>query len=89
MALLAEEVWRDGRRQVELARLLTAVDIKPLAPDHDKRTGELLAEARTHDVVDGHLALLVETGDVVMTSDADDIEHLLAHRGVDYVLTPV
>jgi hypothetical protein len=83
------QVWRDGRRQAALARLLPSVDVRPLAPDQDKRCGELLAASRTNDVVDGHVAILVHNGDVVLTSDADDIEHLLAQRNVEYTVAEV
>jgi hypothetical protein len=33
-------------------------------------------------VVDAHVALMVAAGDVVLTSDANDIAHLLAARTV-------
>jgi hypothetical protein len=80
------QVWRDGRKQVAIARLLAAVDTRPLGPDDDKRTGELLAVARTNDVVDGHVALLADDGDIVMTSDKRDIERLLDARGIAVTL---
>jgi hypothetical protein len=76
------QVWRDGRRQVLLARILSGVDVRALAPGDDKRTGELLALARSDDVVDAHLALGVENGDRVLTSDPGDIENLLSAREV-------
>ena len=76
------QVWRDGRKQAQLARLLAAVAIRPLAPFDDRRTGELLALTRTADVVDAHLVLTVEDDDDVLTSDRDDIERLLAARGI-------
>jgi hypothetical protein len=75
-------VWRDGRRQALLARALSGVDVRALAPGDDKRTGELLALAKSDDVVDAHLALSVENGDRVLTSDPGDIEKLLAARKV-------
>jgi hypothetical protein len=77
------QVWRDGRRQALLARLLSGVDVRALAPGDDRRTGELLALAKTADVADAHLALGIEDGDRVLTSDPDDIERLLDARGVD------
>jgi hypothetical protein len=76
------QVWRDGRRQALLARVLSGVDVRALAPGDDKRTGELLALAKSDDVVDAHLALSVENGDRVLTSDPDDIEKLLSARKV-------
>lgn len=80
------QVWRDGRKQAALARLLGGVDVRALAPDEDRRTGELLALTRTRDVIDAHLARLAEDGDIVLTSDRADIERLLEARRVDAVL---
>lgn len=76
------QVWRDGRKQAQLAQLLSAVRVCPLAPMDDRRTGELLAATRTADVVDGHLALTIEDGDHVLTSDRDDLDRLLDVRRV-------
>ena len=76
------QVWRDGRRQANLARVLAGISARALGPDDDRRTGELLAAARTDDVVDAHVALLVAQGDDVLTSDPLDLRHLLDARGV-------
>lgn len=83
------QVWRDGRKQARLAQLLGGVAVRALAPTEDRRTGELLAQTRTDDVVDGHLGLCVGQGDHVLTSDRKDIERLLAARGVDAVVVDV
>jgi hypothetical protein len=80
------QVWRDGRKQALLARLLSGVDVRALAPGDDRRTGELLAAARTDDVIDAHLVLGVEDSDRVVTSDPDDIKRLLKARGVDAIV---
>jgi hypothetical protein len=77
------QVWRDNRAQARLSQLLAGVGVRPLAPQEDQRTGELLARARTEDVIDAHLALVVEDGDRVLTGDAEDIEHLLTTRRID------
>jgi hypothetical protein len=77
------QVWRNGRRQALLARLLSGVDVRALAPGDDRRTGELLALAKTDDVIDAHLVLGAEDGDRMLTSDSDDIKRLLDARGVD------
>lgn len=76
------QVWRDGARQANLARLLGAVEVASLDPAAGRRVGELLARTASADVVDAHLALLVEPGDTVLTSDADDLADLLRTRGV-------
>lgn len=77
------QVWRDGARQANLARVLAGVEIVALDPPAGRRIGELLAAAKTADVVDGHIALLVESGDIVLTGDVTDITRLLEVRGVD------
>lgn len=83
------QVWRDGRKQAALARILSAVGTRALAPGDDKRTGELLAAAKQNDVIDAHLALLVEDGNRVLTSDPEDLERLLDARGITAELVDV
>jgi predicted nucleic acid-binding protein len=76
------QVWRDGRRQALIARLISATNVD--APDElvARRAGELLAKTRTHDIVDALVAGHAKDGDTVLTSDPDDIEALLAAAGV-------
>lgn len=81
-AAVVAQVWRNGSRQAFLARLLRGFDIRPLGPAAGRRIGELLAVSRMIDVVDGHVALLVRDGDVVLTSDPGDIGRLLGSLGV-------
>ena len=88
-AAVVGQVWRDGRKQANLARVLAGVGIEPLGRDDGKRIGELLGRARTADVVDGHVALLLTTADVVLTSDAGDIRALLRAREVQARVQPV
>jgi hypothetical protein len=76
------QVWRHGARQVRLATILAGVDIAPLDGPTGRTTGELLRSAGTSDVVDGHIAVLVERGDSVLTSDRTDIERLLSTRRI-------
>lgn len=76
------QVWRDGARQANLARLLGTVEVASLDPAAGRRVGELLARTASADVVDGHVAMLVETGDTVLTSDPGDLAGLLRTRGV-------
>ncbi|MCP9488800.1 MAG: hypothetical protein MSC31_02855 [Solirubrobacteraceae bacterium MAG38_C4-C5] len=76
------QVWRDGARQANLARLLAWTETASLNPAAGRRVGELLARTASADVVDAHLALLVEPGDTVLTSDADDLADLLRARAV-------
>ena len=88
-AAVVAQVWRNGGRQARLAQLLAGVAVRALAPGDDRRTGELLANAGTHDVCDGHLALCVGNGDHVLTSDREDIERLLSSRRIKAVLVDV
>ena len=76
-------VWRDGCKQALLARILPGVGVRALAPGDDTCIGELLAVTRTDDVIDGHVALLADDTDRVLTSDPDDLARLIEARGVD------
>jgi hypothetical protein len=88
-AAVVAQVWRDGRRQARVAQLLGGVGVRALAPTDDRRTGEVLAQARAGDVVDGHLSLSVTHGDQLLTSDRADIERLLEARGVAAAIVDV
>jgi hypothetical protein len=83
------QVWRDGRRQALLARLVTATFVA--APDaaSARRAGELLAKTKGHDVVDALLVGLVRKGDIVATSDQNDIRSLLRAAGTNASVVPV
>jgi hypothetical protein len=76
------QVWRDGREQANLARVLAGVGIEPLGKDDGKRIGELLALSGSADVVDAHVALMTAQADLVLTSDPGDIRKLLQARKV-------
>jgi hypothetical protein len=77
------QVWRDPARQVRLTRALGGVLEFPLDALAARRCGLLLADAGTSDIADAALALLVADGDIVLTSDPHDIEHLLERTGTD------
>ena len=76
------QVWRDGRRQVLLARLLSATNVDAPTEVDARRAGELLAKTRTQDIVDALLVGCTKDGDTVLTSDPHDIETLLESAGV-------
>jgi hypothetical protein len=76
------QVWREGRRQANLARTLPGIDVAVLDEFAAKRVGELLGSSRTSDLVDAHVALLVHSGGRVFTSDDPDIKALLRTRRV-------
>jgi len=75
------QVWRDGRKQANLARVLAGVGIEALGKDDGKRIGELLARSGSADIVDAHVALITAHADLVLTSDPGDIRKLLQARG--------
>lgn len=76
------QVWRDGQRQVNLARTLPGLDIAVLDELAARKVGELLGLSGTSDLVDAHVALLVHPGGQVLTSDDQDIKALLRTRRV-------
>lgn len=83
------QVWRDGRRQVNLARVLSGVDVAALDDTAARNVGELLRANGTIDLVDGHVALLVPAEGTVVTSDDADIGALLQTRKVKAVIAHV
>ncbi|MGO9657932.1 MAG: PIN domain nuclease [Acidimicrobiales bacterium] len=76
------QVWRAGRRQVNLARTLPGLDVAVLDELAAKKVGELLGASRTADPVDAHVAILVHPGGQILTSDDQDIKALLRTRRV-------
>jgi hypothetical protein len=83
------QVWRDGRKQALLSRVLAGVGVRPLAFDDGRHAGELLERAKTDDVIDAHVALVVDDGDQLLTSAPDHLTHLLEIRDVDALLVVV
>lgn len=84
------QVWRGGRgRQVQLARLLPALEVTPLDAALGRRAGELLGRARTADVIDAAVVLLATDGDLILTSDAYDLAPLAAKADLHVDLVPV
>lgn len=76
-AMVVAQVWRDRRgRQVSLARLLRAVDVRSVSASDGRAAGALLGDARMGDAVDATVVLLAEPGDRIMTSDPADITRL-------------
>ena len=73
------QVWRDGRRQVVLARLLrvSEVEIVPLDGPLSCACGELCGVAGTNDVIDASVVITArERDDVIVTSDPNDLLRL-------------
>jgi hypothetical protein len=71
------QVWRKPATQARLATALRSVKIDPLTDELAKTTGLLLAKTRTSDVHDCALAAMCKEGDVLYTSDPEDLVDLL------------
>lgn len=82
-APVVAQAWRSGARQARLAQALAGC--RPVDADMTmaRRAGELLGRAKTSDVLDALVALAAHDrpGWEVVTSDPDDIAHLLATLG--------
>lgn len=73
------QVWRDGRRQARLARLLRASDVEVEALDDAKAraAGQLCGMRGTADVIDASVVLCARArGHGIATSDAADLRVL-------------
>lgn len=73
------QVWRDGRHQVRLVRLLASnlVEIEILDDRNARLAGQLCGASRTHDVIDASVVLCArKRGHGVLTSDMDDLRRL-------------
>ena len=73
------QAWRDGRRQVNLVRLLASdsCEIVPLDDTRARAAGQLCGVAGTSDVIDASVVLCArERRHRVVTSDADDLHRL-------------
>jgi hypothetical protein len=82
------QAWRDGRRQVLLVRALRHCHEVPLDGLLARAAGLLCGQASTSDLIDASVALAAAGATcrgavAVLTSDRDDLHHLLAPRAVD------
>lgn len=75
------QVWRDGRRQANLARVLPGVDVAALDELSAKKVGALLREDATNHIVDAHVALLVQPNGLGRQAD-DDLRATESERGL-------
>ena len=73
------QVWRDGRRQARLARLLGAPDVvvEPLDDERAREAGQLCGVRGTTDVIDASVVLTARRrGDRIASSDELDLVRL-------------
>ena len=88
-AMVVAQAWRDRRgRQVNLARLLAAIDVRPVRPSDGREAGALLADAGAADPIDATVVLLAVPGDRILTSDPGDLTRLAAAAGNRAVIVP-
>jgi len=72
------QAWRGGGpRQARLAAVLRGVEEQPLDARISRSVGALCARSEVTDVVDAHVALVARDGDIVVTSDPDDLARVL------------
>lgn len=90
-APIIAQAWRGGARQARLARALNRAEQVPVDGKLAFRAGALLALSGTDDVLDALVALVAadRPGWEVLTSDPDDINHLLATLKVRRVIRRV
>jgi PIN domain-containing protein len=73
------QAWREGSRQVSLARFLAAqeVHVVPLDEQLSRACGELCGQSGTADVIDASVVIVArEQRDAIVTGDADDLRRL-------------
>lgn len=85
------QAWRGSPRQARLVRTLSGTEQVVADGALAYRAGALLGKARTNDVVDALVALVAadRPGWEILTSDPDDIEHLLRTLSVRRVIRKV
>jgi hypothetical protein len=77
------QTWRDGRRQVRLARALRQCDEAALDPTTARAAGALCGTAGTSDIVDASVAIAAarvapNVPTTLLTSDPDDLRRLVS-----------
>jgi hypothetical protein len=83
------QVWRNaGGKQAVIARLLRAVDVRPVDEQMGRDAGALLAKARTDDPIDATVVLVARSGDRILTSEPDDIDRLASSSGKRVAIVP-
>jgi hypothetical protein len=83
------QIWRGGPRQARVARLLGLVEIVALDDPLGRATGLLLGINGTSDVVDAALVSMAQAGDIVLTSDTDDLVALARSASADLEIVAV
>ncbi len=79
-AIVLAQVWRDGARQANLARLLKGTEVVAVDERLGREAGALLARSGTDDPIDATVVIVAAPGDRVLTSDPGDIRLLADAR---------
>jgi hypothetical protein len=88
-AMVVAQVWRDQHgRQVNLARLLQAVDVRAVSQRDGREAGVLQATAGTSDAIDATVVLLASAADRILTSGTSDVARLAAAAGNRAIVVP-
>ena len=86
-AMVVAQVWRDPQgRQVSLARLLRAVDVRVIGHEDGRQSGVLLGLTGSADPIDATVVLLARPGDRILSSDPDDLTRLASAAGNSAVI---
>lgn len=81
-SVVVAQAWRDGSRQVLLARLLAGCIVDPVDDALARQAGELLARTGTSDAIDAIVACLAAREEAaIITSDAADLRRLADELG--------
>lgn len=73
------QVWRDGKRQVRLARLLASgvIHVQALDREEAQAAGVLCGKSKTDDVIDASIALVARRHSAtIVTGDPDDLRRI-------------
>ncbi len=88
-AMVAAQTWRDPHeRQVQLARLLGAVDVRAVDPELGRAAGLLLGSAGMSDPIGATVVLLAAPGGRILTSDPADLTRLVTAASSRAVIVP-
>lgn len=81
-AVVVGQVWRDGRRQVQLGKVLAGCQVDPVGLETSKAAGVLCGRAGSSDVVDATVVVMATAlSAIVWTSDVKDIRELAGNSG--------
>jgi hypothetical protein len=82
-AAVLAQAWRGGP-QPKLSRLLNACEVDPMSEEQARSAGAACGQARIADAIDAAVVVgALSRGDVVVTSDPDDLRKIadaLGHR---------